>query len=161
MSESTKRTAVSLQDQFAPHQICFGCGPANSQGLRVKSFVEEDRVVATFIPEEHHQGFQGMISGGVIGTLFDCHMNWTAAWHLMQSTGASEPPCTVTGRFEVNFQAPTPVGHPLHLESKVVELKPRKAEIAVTLTANGQTTATGQGVFIAVKEGHPAFNKWT
>ena len=25
----------SLQDQFAPHGICYGCGPANSKGLQI------------------------------------------------------------------------------------------------------------------------------
>lgn len=158
---TTNETVLSLQDQFAPNQICFGCGPANLQGLRVKSFVQGDRVVATFDPQGHHQGFQGMISGGIIGTLFDCHMNWTAAWHLMQASGGDEPPCTVTGQFQVKFQAPTPAGYLLHLESRLIESGRRKAEVAVTLTANDQLTATGQGVFIAVKEGHPAFNKWS
>ena len=36
----------SLQDQFAPTLICFGCGPANQQGLQIKSFSRGDQVIA-------------------------------------------------------------------------------------------------------------------
>ena len=35
----------SLQDTYAPTSICFGCGPANEKGLRIKSFVDGDTVV--------------------------------------------------------------------------------------------------------------------
>src|SRR5690606_3493142 len=47
----------SLQDTYAPRNKCFGCGPANEKGLRIKSFVEGEEVVATFRPEDHHQAF--------------------------------------------------------------------------------------------------------
>ena len=39
-------TGNSLQDTYAPESICFGCGPANTQGLRIKSFVQGNEVVA-------------------------------------------------------------------------------------------------------------------
>lgn len=150
----------NLQDRYSPTGVCFGCGPRNAEGLRLKSFVEGDVVVAAFTPQERHCGFPGMLNGGIIGTIFDCHMNWTAAYFLMKSAGADEPPCTVTGNFRVDFQAPTPMDQPLRLESQVIELGKRKAKIAVKLFAEDVVTATGEGVFVAVKEGHPAFNHW-
>ena len=97
----------NLQDRYAPHNRCFGCGPANEKGLRIKSRVEGDVVVADFRAETHHEAFDGMVSGGIIGTLLDCHMNWTAAWHLMNRTGADGPPCTVTAEYSVRMAAPT------------------------------------------------------
>ena len=39
-------TAPSLQDRYAPNNKCFGCGPSNPKGLRIKSRVEGDTVVA-------------------------------------------------------------------------------------------------------------------
>jgi len=36
----------SLQERYAPDNACFGCGPANPQGLHVRSFVEGDECVA-------------------------------------------------------------------------------------------------------------------
>ena len=81
----------SLQDRFAPHNRCFGCGPSNDKGLRIKSIVSGDEVVAEWQPEPHHEAFPGMLNGGICGTLLDCHSNWTAAWHLMQQSGAATP----------------------------------------------------------------------
>lgn len=151
---------VSLQDQYAPGGVCFGCGPTNRHGLRIKSFVRGDVVVAEFRPSNHHHGFPEMLSGGVIGTLFDCHMNWTAAWHLMIASGLHTPPCTVTGRFGVSFVEPTPMDRTLRIESRVVELGPRKAEVIAELFDRDTNTAKGNGVFISVKQGHPAYDRW-
>ena len=66
----------SLQDRYAPHNACFGCGPANDKGLRIKSRVEGEELVADWTPEPHHAGFPGSLNGGIVGALFDCHSNW-------------------------------------------------------------------------------------
>ena len=60
-----------LQEKFAPASICFGCGPANDKGLRVRSFVRGDEIVATWQPEKHHEAFPGILNGGIIGALLD------------------------------------------------------------------------------------------
>ena len=86
----------SLQQQYSPESICFGCGPANEKGLHIHSFPEGDEVVATWNAEPHHQAFPGMLSGGIIGALLDCHSNWTAAHFLMKQSGKDTPDCTVT-----------------------------------------------------------------
>jgi len=152
--------AISLQDRFAPKLICFGCGPANEHGLRIKSFVDEDRVVAEFQPKGWHQAFEGMLNGGVIGALLDCHMNWTAAWHLMEASSAAKPPCSVTSEFTVKFKAPTPIQNPVRLVARVVDSSERWARTEAELIADGEVTAIGSGVFVAVKEGHPAWHRW-
>ena len=38
--------APSLQEIFSPQSICFGCGPANAKGLRIRSIVRGDEVLA-------------------------------------------------------------------------------------------------------------------
>ena len=73
----------SVQDLHAPNSICFGCGPANSEGLRIRSFRSENGLEMKFDPSLEHQAFPGMINGGIIGTLMDCHGNWTAAIALI------------------------------------------------------------------------------
>ena len=40
----------SLQDRFAPSNRCFGCGPANDKGLRIKSFAQGDELVCEWTP---------------------------------------------------------------------------------------------------------------
>jgi acyl-coenzyme A thioesterase PaaI-like protein len=150
---------LSLQDRYAPRNRCFGCGPANERGLRLKSHVAGDEVVAEWTPERHHEAFDGVVNGGVIGALFDCHSNWTAAWHLMTRDAAAEPPCTVTADFQVHMVAPTSSQGPLRLRAWVVESHPDRAVIDATLEAAGQTTAYCRGTFVAVQEGHPAYHR--
>jgi len=91
----------SLQDRWAPANRCFGCGPANEKGLRIKSFVRGDEVVCEWRPEPHHAAFDGVLNGGICGALLDCHSNWTATHFLQEQSGAAVPPCTVTADFHV------------------------------------------------------------
>ena len=62
--------------RIAPSSICFGCGPANEKGLKIRSFRKGNGLTMEFDPEEHHQAFPGMVNGGIIGSLLDCHGNW-------------------------------------------------------------------------------------
>jgi len=149
----------SLQDRFAPRNRCFGCGPANERGLRIKSHAVLGEVVAEWTPERHHEAFDGVVNGGVIGVLFDCHSSWTAAWHLMACAGAAEPPCTVTADFHVHLLWPTPSIGPLRLRAWVVDSEADRATVEAILEADGRTTATCRGTFVAVVEGHPAFHR--
>jgi acyl-coenzyme A thioesterase PaaI-like protein len=150
----------SLQERYAPENRCFGCGPANEKGLRIRSFPEGEQVVAEWRPEPYHQAFEGVLNGGICGALLDCHSNWTAAYHLMNTAGASSPPCTVTADFHVVLKRPTPMDEPLHLSARVVESAQDRAVVEASLTANGKVTATCRGTFVAVKEGHPAYHRW-
>ncbi len=101
-----------------------------------------------------------MVNGGILGTLLDCHSNWTAAIHLMRSAGRDTPPCTVTAEFHVRLLRVTPSDGPLRLRARVVESAADRATVEATVEAGGKTTATCRGVFVAVKEGHPAFHRW-
>ncbi len=151
---------ISLQDKYAPHNRCFGCGPANEKGLRIKSVPDGDGCVAEFRPEPHHEAFPGVLNGGIIGALLDCHSNWTATWALMRANGAATPPCTVTADFHVVLKRPTPMDALITLRAHAVEQTADRAVIEATLTANGKVCATCRGTFVAVKEGHPAFHRW-
>jgi acyl-coenzyme A thioesterase PaaI-like protein len=150
----------SLQETYAPHNRCFGCGPANEKGLRIRSFAEGEELVASWTPEPHHVAFDGILNGGICGALLDCHSNWTAAHHLMNRSGSSEPPCTVTADFHVFLKRPTPIDAELHLRAHVVESSDDRAVVEATLEANGKITATCRGTFVAVREGHPAYHRW-
>ena len=153
-------TGPSVQERFAPKNQCFGCGPANEQGLRIRSFEEGDELVCDFVPAPHHRAFPGVVNGGICGALLDCHSNWTAAMHLMRASGSEAPPCTVTADFHVTLKRPTPLGETLHLRGKVVESSEDRAVVEATITAAGKVTATCRGTFVAVKPGHPAYHRW-
>ena len=144
----------SLQDRFAPNLMCFGCGPANQKGLQIKSFVNEtqgkqghDNLVAEFRPQPFHLAFEGMLNGGIIGTIMDCHCNWAAAWHLMKVRQLETPPCTVTAEYKISFSAPTPMNQLLQLKAFVLESTDRKAIVKGTLSAEGKETAICDATF--------------
>ena len=153
-------TELALQDQYAPNGRCFGCGPANPLGLRMQSFVRGDECVAEWTPESHHEAFEGMLNGGIIGALLDCHSNWTAAHHIMRTRGADQPPCTVTADYAIKLKRPTPSRRPVRMTAKVVESQEDRAVIEAQLFSDGVICATCRGTFVAVKPGHPAYHRW-
>ncbi len=153
-------TEPSLQEKYAPLSSCFGCGPANAKGLHIRSFVQGDTVIATWHAEPHHEAFPGMLNGGIIGSLLDCHCNWTAAWHLMQRLKLEQPLCTVTAEYAIKLLRPTPTDGPIELTARVVDSTADRATIEGVLTAAGKPRATCRGLFVAVQPGHPAFHRW-
>lgn len=47
-----------LQELWFPEGTCFGCGPSNQQGLRLRSFPSpEEGVVAVWHPQPHHNAY--------------------------------------------------------------------------------------------------------
>lgn len=150
----------SLQETYAPNMACFGCGPANPKGLRIRSFAEGDEVVAEWTPEAHHEAFPGVLNGGIIGTLLDCHSNWAATWHLMQRSSTDHPPCTVTAEYSIKLLRPTPTNTTVKLVANVVDSQEDRAVVEATLIADGKVCATCRGTFVAVKPGHPAYHRW-
>jgi acyl-coenzyme A thioesterase PaaI-like protein len=150
----------SLQETYAPNGGCFGCGPANDRGLHIRSFPQGDEVVAEFQPQSYQEAFTGMLSGGIIGTLLDCHCNWTATYFLMKRDGADHPPCTVTADYTIKLLRPTPTDRPLRMVARVIESQDNRAIVTGELIAGDQITATCSGTFVAVKPGHPAYHRW-
>jgi len=150
----------SLQERFAAKSICFGCGPANEQGLKIRSFPAGDEVHCDWQPADYHEAFPGVLNGGIIGALLDCHSNWTAAYHLMQKNGWERPRCTVTANYSVKLNRPTPSSKSVHLLAQVVESSADRAVVEATLTCEGQICASCRGTFVVVKEGHPAHHRW-
>src|ERR1044072_2043374 len=111
----------SIQENYAPNLQSCGCGRANERGLHIRSFPQGNEVVAEWQPESYQEAFPGMLSGGITGTVLDCHCNWTAAYHLMQRDGLDHPPCTVTADYTIKLLRPTPTDAPLRLTAHVVE----------------------------------------
>jgi len=149
-----------LQESYAPASVCFGCGPANRRGLRIRSFVEGGVVVARWRPRPYHHAFGGFLNGGIISTVLDCHSNWTAAYALMTNSGAKKLPPTVSSSVTVDFIKPTPMTAML-IEGRAIEVAGRRVTVESTLKAEGVVTATLRGTFVAVGPGHPAASRWT
>lgn len=150
----------ALQDRYAPNLMCFGCGPRNEKGLRIKSHVRGDEVVATWRAEKFLEAYDGVLSGGAIGTVLDCHSLWTASYHLMKRAGADKPPPMVTAEYTIKMRRRTPTDGPIEIVARPVDISDDRATVAAELHAGGKVCATSSGVFVVVKPGHPAFHRW-
>ena len=150
----------ALQDRYAPGSICFGCGPANPEGLRIKSRPAGEAVVAEWTPGPHHAAFPGVLNGGIIGTLLDCHCNWAAVHALMRARGLREPPVTVTAHYTIRLRRPTPSDRPVHLTARATEIDGDRVTVEGELRSGDVVTATCTGLFVVVPEGHPAHDAW-
>jgi acyl-coenzyme A thioesterase PaaI-like protein len=157
LARATKQR--SLQEKYAPKNACWGCGPANPHGLHIRSFPNNGEVVAEWKAEKKYEAFDGVLNGGVIGTLLDCHCNWTAAYHLMKRANDDRPPCTVTAEYAIKLLRPTPTNDSIFLSANVVDLTGDRATVEGALSAGGQVSATCRGTFVAVKVGHPAYHR--
>jgi acyl-coenzyme A thioesterase PaaI-like protein len=155
-------TEPSLQRRYAPASTCYGCGPANARGLRIESSIDDatGEVIATWQPEPHHAAFDQVLNGGVIGTLLDCHANWTAAVRIMRERGLDAPPGCVTADYAIRLRRPTPTDAPVHLRARVVEIRGDRVTVDAELSSRGVVTSTCRGTFVAVGPDHPAFARW-
>ena len=77
---------------------CFGCAPNNPIGLHMEFFEEGDDVISFWRPQEHYQGWIGVLHGGIISTLIDELANWVLSRRL-QCAG-------VTTKLEVKYRRP-------------------------------------------------------
>jgi len=57
---------------------CFVCGKDNPIGLNITFFRDQDKIRAEFIPESKHQGFEGIVHGGILFSILDEIMGRTA-----------------------------------------------------------------------------------
>ncbi|MCB0359921.1 MAG: hypothetical protein KDD44_09800, partial [Bdellovibrionales bacterium] len=86
----------SIQDQIGSENHCHGCGPANSQGLQLKSFlVTPTEARAVWRPKPQHcAGSERVVNGGILASLIDCHcvnLAMAAAYGEANRSIGSEP----------------------------------------------------------------------
>ena len=156
----TKDNLKSLQQRYAPNSVCYGCGPANEKGLQINSFVEGDHIVAQFKPKAYMHAFDNVLSGGVIGTLLDCHCNWTAIWYYMQANNLNEAPASVTAEFTIKLLRITPMDTTLRLVASCDKIDAKRLSISGRLMSGADISATCDALFVIVNEGHPAYNRF-
>lgn len=138
-----------IQSLYPPeHSHCFGCGPANALGLHVQTHWDGREGICRYTPEPQHMAYPGVVYGGLIACLMDCHGIGTAIAAAYDAEGRpmnSEPRINmVTGNLNVSYLAPTPLGQELLLRARIKEMGPKKVRVACDLSAGGKLTARGE-----------------
>lgn len=93
------------------NQYCFVCGTRNPLGFKLKFDHPEKgllRANLSFKPE--HQGYRGIVHGGLVGTVLD-EMMVNLAW--IEKTPA------VTAELTTRILKPVPVGELIQLEGRL------------------------------------------
>ena len=146
--------ALSLQERAAPQMQCFCCGPAHPTGLRIRSFWDDsgDFVLMRHTPRPEFLGFPGLVYGGLLAMLVDCHSGWTAmAWHYRheQRPPESSPAIQcVTGNMNIDYLKPTPMGVELLLKAWVEGTLARKSRVLCEIWAGDVMTVRADTLFV-------------
>lgn len=149
-------TDKPIQDFYPDNTaICFGCGRHNEHGLHVQTFWNGEEGVARFTPKPYHTAFPGIVYGGILASIIDCHSIGTAIAAMYEAEGRtpdSEPEITcVTGNLNVTYLQPTPVGVELLLRSRIKELTPKKAIVTVSVFVGEKESVKAEIVAVRIK----------
>lgn len=144
----------AIQDQI-PHNHCYGCGPKNPDGMRIKSYWDGDETVCTYTPRpEQSAGPLQYLYGGTIASIIDCHSVGTAIANYYRregrEIGTGESIWCVTARLTVNYLAPTPIDTDVTLRATIEECREKKTIIRCRVYSGDMQTAEGEVIAVRV-----------
>lgn len=96
---------------------CFVCGEANPHGLRLRSRIENDRVVIDYVTRPEDLGYKNIVHGGLLMMLLDEVMTWAAI--------LAERRLSVAAEMTARLIEPVPVGQRLRIEGWTVKQSSR------------------------------------
>lgn len=133
--------ATVYRVEVTPHG-CFVCGDLNDQGLHVALRVGGGRAWTQLVLTSRHEGWAGVIHGGIIAALLDEVMGWA----LFQQDCWG-----VTAQLGVRYKAPVTVGQRVRVEGWVTEVHRRILRTAghVLDAATGDVLCTGEATYMA------------
>ena len=141
MEEKNGYTLLPVQDDHN----CFACGPANRSGLQMRFYAGDDEVVSWLTVPDHLRGWSTMVHGGIISTILDEIMSWTAI-HLLKKI-------IVTKSMTVEFKKPIHIGQQLKAEGRILNIINRKEALMEGRLSNhnGELCASATGSFALLK----------
>jgi uncharacterized protein (TIGR00369 family) len=90
--------------------FCFGCGRNNPIGLKLKFTRDGDTIRTEFTPDRTHQGWPGLLHGGILGTLLDEAMS-----NIAYATGNT----CLTASINIRIRQPIKVEVPLIVTARI------------------------------------------
>lgn len=127
---------------FTADTSCFACGRSNPIGLKMRFRTDGTTLISTVTLSAHMCGWSRLAHGGILSTLLDETMSWTAI-HLLQSL-------ILTKSMQIDYLKPVYVGRPLTVKGRVLACNgEREAKIGAELfdEQNGRLCTRSQGVF--------------
>lgn len=135
--------------------ICYGCGRNNDYGLHIQTYWDGVEGICHFVPAPYHTAFPGVIYGGLLASVIDCHSIGTAIAAMYDAEGRTpetSPEITcVTGQLNIRYLKPTPDKTELSLRATIKELHPRKAFVLCSVFVRGEETVRAEVVAVRVE----------
>jgi acyl-coenzyme A thioesterase PaaI-like protein len=99
--------------------FCFGCGRNNPIGLKLRFTRDGDTIRTEFTPDKTHQGWPGLLHGGILGTLLDEAMS-----NVAYTTGNT----CLTASITIRIRQPIKVEVPLVITARIIRHRKRLIE---------------------------------
>ncbi len=144
----------AFQEYYPEHLArCYGCGRLNEHGYRIRTFWDGDDSLTRFTPQPFHTAVPGIVYGGLLASLIDCHSTGTAAAAMYRDEGRAMDTLPafrfVTGSLQVNYLKPTLLGPELQVRGRVQAIRGRRVTIESSIVIDGVETV--RGVVVAVQ----------
>ena len=122
---------------------CFVCGLSNPFGLKLRFYdTGPGEVSAECTLGEQYQGYPGVVHGGIVTAMLD---------ETLGRVAIAAERWMVTGRINIRFRQPIPVGETLTVVGEVVAWKKRVLEARGEIRlADGQVGAEATGTFLEI-----------
>jgi acyl-coenzyme A thioesterase PaaI-like protein len=130
------------------YQRCFVCGQRNPFGLHLVFQQDDKSIIADFQPREEHQGFPGVLHGGIVAAVLDETLGRT-------SLLSEHPEWTMTGKLEIRYRKYVPFGPLLRVRATLESTRRRMLQAKGILTlANDESIilAEATGIFLPLPE---------
>lgn len=125
---------------------CFACSPINPAGLHMKFFSDGRTVVSSVTIPDHLCGWDNIAHGGVISTILDEVMSWSAIYLLKSYI--------LTQSMRVDFLKPVFVGDRVRASGRAErKISSRQAVMTASLYREGaeaELCARAEGTFALV-----------
>lgn len=100
--------------------MCFACGKLNPIGLKLEFSEENGEYVTVFTPREEHQGYPGIMHGGITAAILD---EVCARYILAKGVLA------FTAALNVRYRKGIPIGKPVTFKSRIIQQRGRMYEV--------------------------------
>ncbi len=129
--------------ELRDNQRCFVCGKKNPIGLSVDFTINpgSQSLQATFIPTDNHQGYEGIVHGGILSALLD-----EAMAKLAFSLGFP----VMTAEINVKFKSPAMLGEELFITGKLTRENKRLILAEATITRGPIIIAEATGKLLRI-----------
>lgn len=121
------------------HPGCVVCSSVNPKGLHLKFSLDDDGCVeAAFECDETHEGYPGMMHGGVISSILDGAMG-----NCMFAHGKA----TVTAEMTTKFRHPVATGREAQVSARITRVSHPLYLLEAEIIQDGKVKATACGKY--------------